>query len=95
MLVLADEGWYIQNQAISSLSEAGTYIPKGGTHGYDNQLRSMHALFIAKCPAFKSGIKSPPFENVNIYPLISHILNIDPHPDMDGDFENIIHILNK
>ena len=95
MLVLADEGWYIQNQAISSLSEAGTYIPKGGTHGYDNQLRSMHALFIAKGPAFKSGTISPPFENVNIYPLISHILNIDPHPDIDGDFKNIIHILNK
>jgi len=38
---------------------------------------------------------TPPFENVNIYPLISHILNIDPHQDMDGDLENIIHILNK
>jgi predicted AlkP superfamily pyrophosphatase or phosphodiesterase len=94
-LVLADEGWYIQNQAISSLSEAGKYIPKGGTHGYDNQLRSMHALFIASGPAFKSGIMTPPFENVNIYPLISHILNIDPYPDVDGDLENIIHILNK
>ena len=95
VLVLADEGWYIQNQAISSLSEVGTYIPKGGTHGYDYQLRRMHAIFIAKGPAFKSGTISPPFENVNIYPLISHILNIDPHPDIDGDIENIIHILNK
>jgi len=95
VLVLADEGWYIQNQAISSLSEAGEYIPKGGTHGYDNQLRSMRALFIAGGPAFKPGTVTPPFENVNIYPLISHILNIDPHPDTDGDLENIIHILNK
>ena len=95
VLVLADEGWYIQNQAISSLSEAGEYIPKGGTHGYDNQLRSMQALFIAGGPAFKPGTVTPPFENVNIYPLISHILNIDPHQDMDGDLENIIHILNK
>ena len=94
-LVLADEGWYIQNQAISSSSEAGAYIPKGGTHGYDNQLRSMQALFIASGPAFKPGIMTPPFENVNIYPLISHILNIDPYPDVDGDLENIIHILNK
>jgi alkaline phosphatase D len=94
VLVIADEGWYINNQAISSSSKIGAYIPKGGTHGYDNQLKSMHALFIANGPAFKKGIKVPPFENVNIYPLICHILNIDPNKNIDGNLENIIHILD-
>ena len=95
ILVLADEGWYINNQAISSSSKSGEYIPKGGTHGYDNQLKSMHALFIAKGPSFKNGLVAPPFENVNIYPLICHILNIQPHSDIDGNLENIYHILKQ
>ena len=93
VLVLADEGWYIQNQAIGSNSKTGDYIPKGGTHGYDNQLKSMHALFLASGPAFQSGIQIEPFENVNIYPLICEILNTTPHPNIDGRLNNIQHIL--
>jgi alkaline phosphatase D len=92
-LVIADEGWYIQNQAISSSSTAGEYIPTGGTHGYDNQLKSMHALFIAQGPAFKNNIVTEPFENVNIYPMIAHILDIDPSKNIDGNLNNIKHLL--
>ena len=95
VLVLAEEGWYIQNQAISSKSKAGQYIPKGGTHGYDNTLKSMQALFIARGPAFLPNIKVPPFENINIYPLICEILNITPHPNIDGKLKNIKHILRQ
>ncbi len=93
VLVLANEGWYIKNQAISSSSEAGDYIPQGGTHGYDNQLKSMHALFIAKGPSFEKGLVTTPFENINIYPLICHILKIQPSKNIDGKLENIHHIL--
>ncbi len=94
ILVIADEGWYITNQAISSVSKVGSYIPQGGTHGYDNQLKSMHALFIAKGKSFKKNILVPPFENVNIYPLICHILDIKPNKNIDGNLKNIIHILD-
>ena len=69
-LIIADEGWYIQNQAISSSSTAGQYVPTGGTHGYDNQLKSMQDLFIAQALVFKKGIVTDPFENFNIYPMI-------------------------
>ncbi len=94
-LIVADEGWYINNQAIGSSAEAGDYIPVGGTHGYDNQLKSMHALFIANGPSFKNGLLSDPFENVNIYPMVTHILNLKPSPSIDGKLENIQHILTK
>ena len=94
ILVLADEGWYINNQSISSSSEIGKQIIKGGTHGYDNQLKSMHALFIAKGPSFKKGIVVPPFENINIYPMLCHILNITPNKNIDGNLKKIIHIFN-
>ena len=92
-LIVADEGWYIQNQAISSSLTAGKYVPTGGTHGYDNQLKSMHALFIAQGPAFKNDIVTEPFENVNIYPMIAHILGIDPSKKIDGNLNNIKHLL--
>lgn len=92
-LVLAEEGWYIENQAIGSSSEAGVYIPIGGTHGYDNQLESMHALFIASGPAFKKGFVFEPFENVNIYPMITHILGLKPSLNIDGDLKHIQHLL--
>ena len=92
-LVVADEGWYINNQAIGSSADAGDYIPVGGTHGYDNQLKSMHALFIAQGPAFKKGVISEPFENVNIYPMISEILGIIPSENIDGNLNNIRHLL--
>ena len=94
-MVLADEGWYINNQAISSSAKSGVYIPKGGTHGYDNQLKSMHALFIAKGPSFVSGEIVPPFENINIYPLICHILNINPSKNIDGNLKNVLNILQE
>ncbi|MFL2983334.1 MAG: ectonucleotide pyrophosphatase/phosphodiesterase [Candidatus Neomarinimicrobiota bacterium] len=94
ILVLADEGWYINNQSISSSSEIGKQVIKGGTHGYDNQLKSMHALFIAKGPSFKEGVLVPPFENINIYPMICHILNITPNKNIDGNLKKIIHIFN-
>ena len=92
-LVLADEGWYINNQAISSSSTAGAYIPTGGTHGYDNDLKSMHALFVANGPSFKNGVIAKPFENVNVYPMIAYILGIVPNPEIDGRLENTSHIL--
>jgi predicted AlkP superfamily pyrophosphatase or phosphodiesterase len=47
-----------------------------GKHGFDNYLPDMRATFIAWGPAFKQGIKVSGFENVNVYPLIAHILGL-------------------
>jgi alkaline phosphatase D len=48
----------------------------------------MHAIFYAKGPAFKTGYKHPTFENINIYPLICHILNIKPAV-VDGKIDHV------
>ena len=92
-LLLAEEGWYIKNQAISSSDTAGAYVPAGGTHGYDNILMSMHTLFAAGGPDFQNGIISEPFENIHLYPMIAHILDIEPNPEIDGKIDNIRHLL--
>ena len=41
-------------------------------------LRSMQAVFIAHGPAFRRGTTIPPFENVNIYSLLAHLLGVTP-----------------
>ena len=48
-----------------------------GKHGFDNYLPDMRASFIAWGPAFKKDITIEGFENVNVYPLIAHILGLN------------------
>jgi len=59
-----------------------------GTHGYDNDNKDMHTIFYAYGPAFKENYVSPSFENVDIYPLITHILGLEP-AEVDGSLENV------
>ncbi|XP_057447325.1 uncharacterized protein LOC130739111 [Lotus japonicus] len=48
----------------------------GGAHGYDNDFFSMRTIFIGHGPQFAKGRKIPSFENIQIYNLITSILNI-------------------
>lgn len=49
-----------------------------GAHGYDNELPSMRATFIAHGSAFKKRLVIEPFENVNVYNLMCRILGLKP-----------------
>jgi len=49
-----------------------------GSHGFDPSLESMRAIFIAYGPAFDQGVTLPMFENVNIQPLLLHLLGLPP-----------------
>jgi len=64
-----------------------------GDHGYDNGLPSMHPIFIAHGPAFKKNYVAAPFETVNIYPLMCHLLEVTPRSN-NGSLDNIKHILS-
>lgn len=57
-----------------------------GDHGYDNDLKEMQATFYAWGPAFKQHLKIASFENIHVYPLISHILGLKQTCPIDGDF---------
>ncbi|MCK4631087.1 MAG: alkaline phosphatase family protein, partial [Bacteroidales bacterium] len=61
---------------------------RGGTHGYDNSNKDMHAIFYAVGPAFKVGYLHPTFNNIDIYPLIAEIMCLKP-AYVDG---NIYHV---
>jgi len=64
----------------------------GGTHGYDPRYKDMHAIFYAAGPAFKHGYVHPTVENVNIYPLIAKILNLEP-AQTDGHLRHVSRLL--
>ena len=85
---MANEGW-----SLMPLGH-GSSTPKGD-HGYDNQLDNMKAIFIANGPSFKSGYIREEFENIHIYPLITHILGINPYDDIDGDIEKVKDLLSN
>jgi len=88
ILIVADEGW-----SLMPLGH-GSYNPKG-SHGYDNTLDNMKAIFIANGPSFKSGYMRDEFENIHIYPLVAHILGIDPYEKIDGDLEQVKDLLSN
>ncbi|MGF6493041.1 putative AlkP superfamily pyrophosphatase or phosphodiesterase [Luteibacter sp. 621] len=84
-LCLADVGWSIISHA--DLAKRKDPMSRG-EHGYDNQDPTMRALFVAHGPAFARGATVPPFQNVDVYPLLAHLLGITPLPN-DGHLEDV------
>lgn len=89
ILAVADEGWII-----TTAERLRTRGAPGGSHGYDNQLLSMGALFLAAGPSFRQGELVAPFENVHVYELICHLLGIRPVQN-DGDLSAVRHLLRR
>lgn len=79
------EGW----NALSRASIAKRTPGDRGSHGYDNALPSMRAVFIARGPAFKQGETLPGFDNVDVYPLLTRLLGIPAAPN-DGDPKTLL-----
>jgi len=86
VLIVAEEGWTLMPMG------HGPEMPKGD-HGYDNELTSMQAIFVADGPAFKSGYSRKEFENIHIYPLLAHILGLEPYQGIDGDLNVVKDLL--
>jgi alkaline phosphatase D len=55
-----------------------------GAHGFDPAIMpTMKAIFFAAGPDIRAGAALPPFENVDVYPLIAKILGLEIGP-IDG-----------
>ena len=60
-----------------------------GSHGFDPDLPSMRATFIAAGPAFRRGVQLPVFDNVDVYPLLMRLLGLPAKPN-DGDIAPLL-----
>jgi predicted AlkP superfamily pyrophosphatase or phosphodiesterase len=88
IVCLAQTGWLI----LPSRNAVGPNGVPLGAHGYDNEDPLMRALFVAEGPSFSSGVVAPAFPNVDVYPLLAHILEVPPEPN-DGDYARVCEML--
>ncbi len=84
LLCLADHGWIISDHATMATKDHFSY----GEHGYDNDDPAMRAIFIAHGPYLRKNVVLPPFDNVDVYPLLARLLGIEPEPN-DGKFDEV------
>lgn len=79
-ILVADSAWQVITGSRKSYD--------GGAHGYDNANTDMHTIFYAMGPAFLPDPDYPSFYNIDLYLLLSTILDLDPEPT-DGNPERI------
>jgi predicted AlkP superfamily pyrophosphatase or phosphodiesterase len=82
VIAIADPGWTITTREKVKKRE----YPPHGEHGYDNADRDTWGIFIARGPAFKRGLRIPPFANIHIYNALCSTLALQPAPN-DGSPE--------
>ena len=85
VVCLAETGWRITTTDYQAKHQGKISI---GEHGYDNADPRMGALFIAHGPSFQAGLRYPVFPNVDVYPLMTHLLGI-PADKNDGDYDQV------
>lgn len=78
VVLVPDSGWIVRPE--------NDRPPRAGfTHGWDNALLSMRTLFFAVGRGLPAGSTLEPFANVNVYPLATRLLGLEPAPGIDGD----------
>lgn len=86
----ADVGWLLMVRRPGG-ERTGTHAT--GAHGFAPELPEMRAVFVADGPSFADGARLPAFDNVDVYPLLMHLLQVPAEPN-DGNlrtFESVLH----
>jgi predicted AlkP superfamily pyrophosphatase or phosphodiesterase len=88
LLCQADEGWTMTHR--EELEKRRMKFDLGA-HGFDNELPSMRATFIAAGPDIRHESNLPATRSVEVYPLLCALLGIPPRPnDADGSLAKAI-----
>lgn len=77
-----DTGWRVQSRRHSPQTQ-----PVKGEHGFAPEDPTMRSVFVASGPAFRKGVVLAPIDNVDIYPLLAHLLDVTPAAN-DGDLSS-------
>jgi predicted AlkP superfamily pyrophosphatase or phosphodiesterase len=73
--------------------ETGRVSRDTWNHGWDNALPEMSAIFLAMGPRIGPGQLVPPFESIHVYPLVAHLLGLEPNPEADGNLDVLAPLL--
>ena len=71
IVAIAKEGYTVGTQMQTNV----------GNHGFDNEIPSMRAIFLARGPDFKKNVKIGPVNNVDVYPLVCELVQIQCNPN--------------
>lgn len=85
---------YLDKQWLAGRDKDVFRFCNGGTHGYDNEYKSMHTIFIANGPGFKFKTEVNSFDNIELYNLMCDLLDITPAPN-NGTHGSLNHLLKK
>ncbi|MGN6111417.1 MAG: ectonucleotide pyrophosphatase/phosphodiesterase [Luteimonas sp.] len=85
----ADVGWILTMRPPAGAGAGMRDDDEGGghatgAHGYAPESPEMRAVFVADGPRFADGKRLPPFDNVDVYPLLMRLLGVPAEPN-DGD----------
>lgn len=80
VVVVMDEAW----TAIASTRTSTREAERWGMHGWDPSLPSMHAFFMIAGPGIRAGAVVPEVRNIDVYPLMTELLGLDPAPGIAG-----------
>lgn len=65
-----------------------------GDHGYDPDDPLMSGTIIVNGPAFRAGARAPTkFDNVDVYPLLRHLIGLPPVTAVDGTITPLLPLL--
>jgi predicted AlkP superfamily pyrophosphatase or phosphodiesterase len=78
----SEASWRVQTRANDRWPQ-----PVRGEHGYAPEDPAMRSVFVASGPAFRNGVVLAPFDNVDVYPLLAHLLGVTPAAN-DGDLSS-------
>ena len=90
IVAIAADGWTITDRARAARRPPGVRI--GGQHGYDPELPSMGAVFVAAGPGIAQGRTVPAFRNVHVYALMAHLIGLRPAAT-DGSIDSVRAVL--
>ncbi|XP_037304907.1 ectonucleotide pyrophosphatase/phosphodiesterase family member 5 isoform X2 [Pungitius pungitius] len=86
ILIESKEGWTIMQ------NRTGPFML--GNHGFDNTLRSMQPVFVARGPAFRQNYIKDSMRAVDLYPLMCHVLSVPALPN-NGSLRNVQDLLSR
>ncbi len=87
IVIVMDESWSL---TVPRPSRAGTSAPerapddRRGNHRWDNMIPSMRAVFLLMGPGIREGALIRDVQNVDVYPLMTELLGLQPAADIDG-----------
>ena len=77
--------------AAAALQRAVDY--PAGMHGWDPRAPEMHGILLAAGPGIARNRRAPPVESVHVYPLIAHLLGLQPPDRLDGRLDAVAALL--